>query len=166
MKWIKSYKLFEDSKFDSIEKFIEEILFDISDNDIPVDVGCYEDNKSVIPHISLPPGYVGAHVHRINRCLILIGEEDNPRAKDIPLHLYLDNLSSLNDYMLDEGWELKNIACWIKPNNVQITGVRPITAGTFDSFLQKIEEVKIWNEKHPPIEWKTFKLVDICYEKS
>jgi len=154
MKWIKSYKLFEESKFDSIEKFIEEILFDISDNDIPVDIGCYEDNKS---------GYVGGVW--INRCLILIGEEDNPRAKDIPLHLYIDNLSSLNDYMLDEGWELKNIACWIKPNNVPITGVRPITAGTFDSFLQKIEEVKIWNEKHPPIEWKTFKLVDICYEK-
>ena len=68
--------------------------------------------------------------------------------------------------MLDEGWTLRNIACWIKPAKPLIGGVRPITAGDFDEFLKKIEEVKIWNEKHPPIEWKTFKLVDICYEKS
>jgi hypothetical protein len=67
--------------------------------------------------------------------------------------------------MLDEDWELKSIACWIKPANVPITGVRPITARGFDEFLKKIQEVKIWNQKHPPIEWKTFKLVDICYEK-
>ncbi len=144
MKWIKSYKLFENSEYDYPDKFIEEILFDITDNgDIPLRIETTN-----------------------NRCLILIGDEDNPIAKDIPLHLYIDNLISLNNYMTeDEGWELKNIACWIKPNNTPITGVRPITAGTFDSFLQKIEEVKIWNEKHPPIEWKTFKLVDICYEK-
>ena len=28
MKWIKSYKLFENSEFDYTNKFIEEILFD------------------------------------------------------------------------------------------------------------------------------------------
>ena len=150
MKWIKSYKLFENSEFET-EKFIEEILFDITDNDIPIDISCFEDKKSGV---------------WIDRCLILIGDEDNPIAKDIPLHLYIDNLISLNNYMIeDEGWELRNIACWIKPANVPTTGVRPITARTFNVFLEKIEEVKTWNEKHPPIEWKTFKLVDICYEK-
>ncbi len=143
MKWIKSYKLFENSEYDYPDKFIEEILFDITDNgDIPLRIETTN-----------------------NRCLILIGDEDNPIAKDIPLHLYIDNLISLNEYMLDEDWELKSIACWIKPTNTPITGVRPITARDFDEFLKKIEEVKIWNEKHPPIEWKTFKLVDICYEK-
>jgi len=48
----------------------------------------------------------------------------------------------------------------------------------FNGFLEKIEEIKVWNEKHykallsgtytfldSPIEWKTFKLVEICYEK-
>ena len=152
MKWIKSYKLFENSEFET-EKFIEEILFDITDNDIPIDISCFEDKKN--------NKLIG-----IDRCLILIGDEDNPIAKDIPLHLYIDNLISLNNYMTeDEGWELRNIACWIKPANVPTTGVRPITARTFNVFLEKIEEVKTWNEKHPPIEWKTFKLVDICYEK-
>jgi hypothetical protein len=141
MKRIKPFKLFEN--YDYPDKFIEEILFDITDSDdIPLTIETTND-----------------------RCLILLGDEDNPIAKDIPLHLYIDNLTILNKYMLDEGWTLRNIACWIKPTNTPITGVRPITAGTFDSFLEKIEEVKIWNEKHPPIEWKTFKLVDICYEK-
>ena len=143
MKIIKSFKLFENSEYDYPDKFIEEILFDITDSDdIPLRIETTN-----------------------NRSLILIGDEDNPIAKDIPLHLYIDNLTSLNEYMLDEGWTLRSIACWIKPTNTPITGVRPITAGNFDSFLKKIQEVKVWNEKHPPIEWKTFKLVDICYEK-
>lgn len=143
MKRIKTFKTFENSEYDYPDKFIEEILLDITDSDdIPLRIETTN-----------------------NRCLILIGDEDNPIAKDIPLHLYIDNLTSLNDYMLDEGWTLRNIACWIKPTNTPITGIRPITAGTFNSFLQKIQEVKVWNEKHPPIEWKTFKLVDICYEK-
>jgi hypothetical protein len=143
MKHIKTYKIFESKN--PTEEFIEQIFYDITDSgDIPVGIQIND-----------------------NRCLILIGDEDNPIAKDIPLHLYIDNLISLNDYMTDpnEGWTLKNIACWIKPTNTPITGVRPITAGDFDEFLKKIEEVKVWNEKHPPIEWKTFKLVDICYEK-
>ena len=143
MKIIKSFKLFENSEYDYPDKFIEEILFDITDSDdIPLRIETTN-----------------------NRCLILIGDEDNPIAKDIPLHLYIDNLTSLNEYMLDEEWTLRSIACWIKPNNVPITGVRPISARSFDEFLKKIQEVKVWNEKHPPIEWKTFKLVDICYEK-
>jgi hypothetical protein len=144
MKIIKSFKLFENSEYDYPDKFIEEILFDITDSD------------------DIPLGIETTG----NRCLILIGDEENQIiAKDIPLHLYIDNLTSLNEYMLDEGWTLRSIACWIKPNNVPITGVRPITAGDFDKFLKKIQEVKVWNEKNPPIEWKTFKLVDICYEK-
>jgi hypothetical protein len=143
VKRIKSFKLFENSEYDYPDKFIEEILFDITDNDdVPLRIET-----------------------TTNRCLILIGDEDNPIAKDIPLHLYIDNLTILNDYMLDEGWALRSIACWIKPTNTTITGVRPITARNFDEFLKKIEEVKIWNEKYPPIEWKTFRLVDICYEK-
>jgi hypothetical protein len=143
MKVIKSFRLFENSEYDYPDKFIEEILFDITDSgDIPLRI---ETTGRLI--------------------LILIGDEDNPIAKDIPLHLYIDNLTSLNEYMLDEGWTLRNIACWIKPANTPITGVRPITARTFDEFLEKIQEVKVWNEKHPPIEWKTFKLLDICYQK-
>jgi hypothetical protein len=142
MKRIKSFRLFENSEYDYPDKFIEEILFDITDSgDIPLSIETTND-----------------------KCLILIGSEDNPRAKDIPLHLYIDNLTILNEYMLGEGWTLRSIACWIKPAATPITGVRPITAGDFDKFLEKIQEVKIWNEKHPPIEWKTFKLVDICYE--
>jgi|688.fasta_scaffold1391922_1 hypothetical protein len=150
MKYIKTYKIFESKN--PTEEFIEQIFYDITDSgDIPVGIQIND-----------------------NRCLILIGDEDNPIAKDIPLHLYIDNLISLNDYMTDsnEGWTLKNIACWIKPTNTfydPTIGVikikQPITAGDFNEFLEKIEEVKVWNENHPETEWKTFKLVDICYEK-
>ena len=145
MKRIKSFKLFENSEYDYPDKFIEEILFDITDNDdVPLRIET-----------------------TTNRCLILIGDQMIYREKGIPeIHNYVDNLKSLNEYMLDEGWNLTNIICLI-PNNI----FTPMIELDFNGFLEKIEEIKVWNEKHykallsSPIEWKTFKLVEICYEK-
>ena len=157
MKRIKSFKLFENSEYDYPDKFIEEILFDITDNDdVPLRIET-----------------------TTNRCLILIGDQMIYREKGIPeIHNYVDNLKSLNEYMLDEGWNLTNIICFIPNNRDKEYVLTPIIELDFNGFLEKIEEIKVWNEKHykallsgtytfldSPIEWKTFKLVEICYEK-
>ena len=66
MKRIKSFKLFENSEYDYPDKFIEEILFDITDNDdVPLRIET-----------------------TTNRCLILIGDEDNPIARYTTTPLY------------------------------------------------------------------------------
>ena len=101
--------------------------------------------------------------------MILIGEEDAIRPNSILLENYVDNFISLHDYLTEEGFQLKNFACWIKPSPgqtaVPVSGVRPITVDDFDKFLEKVEEIKQWNETHPPIEWKNFILIDIMYTR-
>lgn len=153
MKHLKSYKLFE--SFDVDKEMVENFLRDISDIDIPVDVEMYR------------PDPLGSEEERV---LILIGDEDHlwlrVGPKDLPLYDSINNFISLNDYLLDEGYQLKSIACWIKSHNEPITGQRPITIFEFDKFINKIEEIENWNIRHPALWHKTFKLIDICYTKS
>jgi hypothetical protein len=150
MKHLKSYKLFE--SFDVDKEMVEDFLRDFSDEDIPVGVELYQ------------PDPLGSSEDRV---LILIGDEDNMvLAKDLPLYDNINNFISLNEYLIDEGYQLMSIACWIKPHNELITGQRPITITEFDKFISKIEEIENWNRRHPALWHKTFKLIDICYTKS
>lgn len=142
-------KVFEST--DNIKETVEDLLRDFSDDeDIPVEVEIYR------------PDPFGSKEDRV---LILIGDEDNlVQAKDLPLYENIDNFISINDYLIGEGYQLKSIACWIKPHNEPITGQRPITIFEFDKFISKIEEIENWNLRHPSLWHKTFKLVDIYYE--
>jgi hypothetical protein len=151
MKWLKSYKLFESN--DSTKEMVENFLRDgFSDIDIPVEVEMYQ------------PDPLGSEE---NRVLILIGDEDNMvLAKDLPLYDNINNFISLNEYLIDEGYQLMSIACWIKPHNEPITGQRPISIEEFDKFISKIEEIENWNKRYPGLWHKTFKLIDIYYTKS
>ena len=150
MKRLKTYKLFESN--DSTKEMVEDFLRDFSDEDIPVEVEMYQPDPS------------GSTEDRV---LILIGDEDNMlTSEDLPLYENIDNFISLNEYLIDEGYQLMSIACWIKPHNEPITGQRPITITEFDKFISKIEEIENWNRRHPALWHKTFKLIDICYTKS
>lgn len=152
MKHLKTYKLFESN--DSTKEMVEDFLRDFSDDDIPVEVEMYQ------------PDPLGSEE---NRVLILIGDEVNlfeMNLLTLPLYQNIDNFISINDYLLDEGYQLMSIACWIKPHNEPITGQRPITITDFDKFISKIEEIENWNMRHPALWHKTFKLIDICYTKS
>ena len=154
MKRLKTYKLFESN--DSTKEMVEDFLRDFSDEDIPVEVEMYQ------------PDPLGPILKsKESRILILIGDEDNMlTSEDLPLYENIDNFISLNEYLIDEGYQLMSIACWIKPHNEPITGQRPITITEFDKFISKIEEIENWNRRHPALWHKTFKLIDICYTKS
>jgi hypothetical protein len=154
MKRLKTYKLFESN--DSTKEMVEDFLRDFSDDDIPVEVEMYQPDQNSSE----------------DRVLILIGDEDNIiLAKDLPLYENIDNFISLNEYLIDEGYQLMSIACWIKPHDEPITGQRPITITEFDKFISKIEEIEDWNKRYPEL-WrktlcpKTFKLIDIYYTRS
>ena len=152
MRHLKTYKLFESN--DSTKEMVEDFLRDFSDSDIPVEVELYQ------------PDPLGSEESRV---LVLIGDEDKVwlrKTKDLPLYDSINNFISLNDYLIDEGYQLKSIACWIKPHNEPITDQRPITIFEFDKFISKIEEIENWNRRHPALWHKTFKLIDICYTKS
>jgi hypothetical protein len=154
MRYLKTYKLFESN--DSTKEMVEDFLRDFSDDDIPVEVEMYQPDQNSSE----------------DRVLILIGDEDNIiLAKDLPLYENIDNFISLNEYLIDEGYQLMSIACWIKPHDEPITGQRPITITEFDKFISKIEEIEDWNKRYPEL-WrktlcpKTFKLIDIYYTRS
>ena len=150
MRYLKTYKLFESN--DSTKEMVEDFLRDFSDDDIPVGVEMYQ------------PDPLGSSEDRV---LILIGDEDNMvLSKDLPLYDNINKFISLNEYLIDEGYQLMSIACWIKPHNEPITGQRPITITEFDKFISKIEEIENWNRRYPALWHKTFKLIDICYTKS
>jgi hypothetical protein len=149
MRYLKTYKLFESN--DSTKEMIEDFLRDFSDDDIPVEVEMYQPDQNSSE----------------DRVLILIGDEDNIiLAKDLPLYENIDNFISLNEYLIDEGYQLMSIACWIKPHDEPITGQRPITITEFDKFISKIEEIEDWNKRYPGLWHKTFKLIDIYYTRS
>jgi hypothetical protein len=155
MKRLKTFRLFE--SVEVTKEMVEDFLRDFSDDDIPVGVELYQ------------PDPLGSSEDRV---LILIGDEDNIiLAKDLPLYENIDNFISLNEYLIDEGYQLMSIACWIKPHDEPITGQRPITITEFDKFISKIEEIEDWNKRYPEL-WrktlcpKTFKLIDIYYTRS
>ena len=149
MKYLKKYKLFE--SVEVTKEMVEDFLRDFSDDDIPVEVEMYQPDQNSSE----------------DRVLILIGDEDNMvTAVDLPLYQNIDNFISLHEYLIDEGYNLGSIACWIKPHNEPITGQRPISIDEFDKFISKIEEIENWNKRYPGLWHKTFKLIDIYYTKS
>ncbi len=129
---------------------VEDLLRDFSDDDIPVDVEIYQPDPN----------------SEESRVLILIGDEDNmEQSKDLPLYENLNSFISLNEYLIEEGYQLVSIACCIKTDNEPVSGKRPITITEFDNFISKIEEVESWNRRYPALWHKTFKLIDIYYTK-
>ena len=96
MRYLKTYKLFESN--DSTKEMVEDFLRDFSDSDIPVGVEMYQ------------PDPLGSSEDRV---LILIGDEiilfEN-QAKDLPLYDNINNFISLNEYLIDEGYQLMSIA--------------------------------------------------------
>ena len=163
MKNIKSFLLFENwQSDDQLKEFIRAQLFDISDLDIPVSVDIF---TTPIPRHEEDFTLVDDQSLAKKRCLILIGDEFNPVSSNISLHLYIENLVEIDSYLTDLGWEIISIACWINPISETVTQTRPISARSFSQFLDKIYEVKAWNDSHDQKEWKTFKLVDIGYSK-
>lgn len=147
MKHLKSYKIFENSEV--TKEMVEDFLRDFSDSDIPVDVEIYQPDPN----------------SEETRVLILIGDENNmEKSKELPLYENLNSFISLNEYLIEEGYQLVSIACCIKTDNEPITGKRPITITEFDNFISKIEEVERWNNKPSAIPHQ-FKLIDIYYKK-
>lgn len=145
---IKNWKLFESTEV--VKEMVRDLLIDFSDNDIPVEVETYR------------PYPLSSKESRV---LILIGDEYNmEQSKDLPLYENLNIFISLNEYLIDEGYKLGSIACWIKTDNESVSGQRPITITEFDNFINKIEEVERWNNKPSAIPHR-FKLVDIYYTK-
>ncbi len=148
MKRIKTFRLFESVEF--VKDMVEDLLRDFSDDDIPVDVEIYQPDPN----------------SEESRVLILIGDEDNmEQSKDLPLYENLNSFISLNEYLIEEGYQLVSIACCIKTDNEPVSGKRPITITEFDNFISKIEEVESWNRRYPALWHKTFKLIDIYYTK-
>jgi len=163
VKKIKSFLLFENWQSDSeVVQFIKEQLFDISDLDIPVSVDIL---TTPIPRHEEDFTLVDSLCCEKKRCLILIGDEFDPISSNISLHLYVENLEEIDRYLTESGWILISIACWINPLKETVTQTRPIAARSFSQFLDKIREVKSWNATHLQDEWKTFKLVDIAYQR-
>jgi hypothetical protein len=148
VKRIKTFRLFESVEF--VKDMVEDLLRDFSDDDIPVDVEIYQPDPN----------------SEESRVLILIGDEDNmEQSKDLPLYENLNSFISLNEYLIEEGYQLVSIACCIKTDNEPVSGKRPITITEFDNFISKIEEVESWNRRYPALWHKTFKLIDIYYTK-
>ncbi len=148
MKRIKTFRLFESVEF--VKDMVEDLLRDFSDDDIPVDVEIYQPDPN----------------SEESRVLILIGDEDNmEQSKDLPLYENLNSFISLNEYLIEEGYQLVSIACCIKTDHEPVSGKRPITITEFDNFISKIEEVESWNRRYPALWHKTFKLIDIYYTK-
>jgi len=148
VKRIKTFRLFESVEF--VKDMVEDLLRDFSDDDIPVDVEIYQPDPN----------------SEESRVLILIEDEDNmEQSKDLPLYENLNSFISLNEYLIEEGYQLVSIACCIKTDNEPVSGKRPITITEFDNFISKIEEVESWNRRYPALWHKTFKLIDIYYTK-
>lgn len=136
MRYLKTYKVFESGdsfeSADSVKEMIKNFLRDFSDDDIPVDVEAYH------PY---PPSTTE------NRALILIGNEDNLKTT-LPVYDNIDTFISLNEYLLGEGFEFENVACWIKNNNIsesEFVSKKPITIYDFDDLVKKIKNVNEGN---------------------
>ncbi len=142
---MKHLRLFEN--FDTESDFQEKVqhvnyfLQDISDDDIALSVQMTEE-----------------------RVLILVGNEDSEFITPIPLHKYKTNFIQLNDYLTDiAGYQFKNVACWINPENDVNTYRFPITIDEFGQFISKIEEIELENENSDSRQ--VFLVIDMMYQK-
>jgi hypothetical protein len=92
MRYLKKYKLFESN--DNDINFVNDILLDISDDDIPIkvsDLNKYSPNSP------------------IKKISILIGDdEDEDSEIFFDLSKYIETLEFVNDYLIGEGYSIEN----------------------------------------------------------
>lgn len=94
MRYLKTYKLFESN--DNDINFVNDILLDISDDNISIKVSDLNKYSSNSP---------------IKKISILIGEDDEEEDEDseifFDLSKYIETLESVNDYLTGEGYSLE-----------------------------------------------------------
>ena len=100
MKWLKTYKLFESVEVN--KTMIEDFLRDFSDSDIPVKVRI----KDKIPDGMTLSRAVAEFKYPLVE--VVIGDAHD-LSNDLDLFGNIDDLTSLNDYLVDEGWVLRKI---------------------------------------------------------
>lgn len=157
MKHLKSYKLFESVEVN--KTLIEDFLREFSDNEIRVDVELY-----------IKPGETD-----VKKIFIGIGDEEDMGddlgignyLKDIlPLYENIDNLISMHDYLLSEGYNFDSVSCWgdfSKNNGSQVNIVRMLSpqeqVKEFREFSEFLEDVEASDKK-------SYKMVEFFYRKS
>lgn len=138
MRRLKTFKLFE-SVEEVSKTMIEDFLREFSDNDIRVDVELY-----------IKPGETD-----VKKIFINIGNEEDMGfewgignyLKDIlPVKENINNLTSMNDYLLDEGFNFESVDCWREGYSTQFKD--------FSEFLEDINNKGI------------YKMVEFFYKKS
>ena len=92
MRYLKKYKLFESN--DNDINFVNDILLDISDDDIPIkvsDLNKYSPNSP------------------IKKISILIGDDEDEFSEIFfDLSKYIETLEFVNDYLISEGYSIEN----------------------------------------------------------
>lgn len=146
MKHLKPYKVFE--SVDSVKKMVEDLLRDISDNDIPVEVELE----------SSGPSWYGEE-----KILILIGNDidwssQTEKPSDLPLYENIHNLYEINDYLVGEGYHLESIA--LITNTEVDDRIKRMTSYEFEDFIKNIKDIQEGNEivyklnqERPPENW-------------
>jgi hypothetical protein len=157
VKHLKSYKLFESVEVS--KTMIEDFLREFSDNDIRVDVELY-----------IKPGETD-----VKKIFIGIGDEEDMGddlgignyLKDIlPLYENIDNLISMHNYLIGEGYNFDSVSCWgdfSKNNASQVNIVRMLSpqeqVKEFREFSEFLEDVETSDKK-------SYKMVEFFYKKS
>lgn len=100
MKFLKTYKLFE--SIDVNKELIEDLLRDFSDSDIPVKVRV----KDKIPDGMTLSTAVAEFKYPLVE--VVIGDA-HELSNDLDLFGNIDTLTSVNDYLVDNGWVLRKI---------------------------------------------------------
>jgi hypothetical protein len=167
MKWLKTYTLFErvsneTQLFESVEvskTMIEDFLREFSDNYIRVNVELY-----------IKPGETD-----VKKIFIGIGDEEDMGddlgignyLKDIlPLYENIDNLISMHNYLIGEGYNFDEVSCWgdfSKNNASQVNIVRMLSpqeqVKEFREFSEFLEDIEVSDKK-------SYKMVEFFYRKS
>lgn len=146
---MKYLKLFEN--FGLNKELVENLLRDLSDDDIPVNVQFYNSNS--------PSS--GAE-----RILILIGNEESEIKKPLRLDNYTQNFISLNNYLKNEEYSFVNVACWINPFDEMDFYFRPTVVYSFEDFIELIENVEFQNQNLSGDKRKVILVIDMCYQNN
>ena len=149
MKYLKTYKVFE--SVDSVKEMVEDLLRDISDEDIPVEVELE----------SSGPSWYGEE-----KILILIGNDvdwssQTEKASDLPLYDNIHNLNEINDYLVGEGYHLENIS--LITNSESDNRIKRLTSYEFSDLIKNIKDIQEGNnqfdklsKERPSEDWGSF----------
>jgi len=163
MKWLKTYNLFEGVSNESNEvskTMIEDFLREFSDNEIRVDVELY-----------IKPGETD-----VKKIFIGIGDEEDMGddlgignyLKDIlPLYENIENLISMHDYLLSEGYNFGDVSCWgdfsesheLQSFSRKIARSPQEQVKEFSEFSEFLKDIEASDKK-------SYKMLEFFYKKS